>query len=158
MKRLDFIRRAPWITDYNLLVETINKLIDKQEQKIEVEPIVVNREVKDFWFFNNEEVPLPYEAYFTIYNTDIATAVFNKYVLSFDEMKAINKALEKGKIVSLSIFVKELVTDKEEKQEAIFETVNTEVLNSIEVLNSKEEPEEKKEAPKKRWRKKTKWK
>lgn len=152
MKRLDFIRRAPWITDYNLLVETINKLIDKQEQKIEVEPIVVNREVKDFWFFNNEEVPLPYEAYFTIYNTDIATDVFNKYVLSFDEMKAINKALEKGKIVSLSIFVKELVTDKEEKQEAIFETVNTEVVTPT------EEPEEKKEAPKKRWRKKTKWK
>jgi len=151
MKRLDFIRRAPWITDYNLLVETINKLIDKQEQKIEVEPIVVNREVKDFWFFNNEEVPLPYEAYFTIYNTDIATAVFNKYVLSFDEMKAINKALEKGKIVSLSIFVKELITDKEEKQEAVFETINTEVVTPI------EEPKEKKEAPKKRWRKKTKW-
>lgn len=152
MKRLDFIRRAPWITDYNLLVETINKLIDKQEQKIEVEPIVINREVKDFWFFNNEEVPLPYEAYFTIYNTDIATDVFNKYVLSFDEMKAINKALEKGKIVSLSIFVKELITDKEEKQEAVFETINTEVVTPI------EEPEEKKEAPKKRWRKKTKWK
>jgi len=151
MKRLDFIRRAPWITDYNLLVETINKLIDKQEQKIEVEPIVINREVKDFWFFNNEEVPLPYEAYFTIYNTDIATDVFNKYVLSFDEMKAINKALEKGKIVSLSIFVKELITDKEEKQEAVFETINTEVVTPI------EEPEEKKEAPKKRWRKKTKW-
>ena len=152
MKRLDFIRRAPWITDYNLLVETINKLIDKQEQKIEVEPIVISREVKDFWFFNNEEVPLPYEAYFTIYNTDIATDVFNKYVLSFDEMKAINKALEKGKIVSLSIFVKELVTDKEEKQEAVFETISTEVVTPT------EEPEEKKEAPKKRWRKKTKWK
>lgn len=150
MKRLDFIRRAPWITDYNLLVETINKLIDKQEQKIEVEPIIINREIKDFSFFNNEEVPLPYEAYYTINNTDTATTVFNKYVLSFDEMKAINKALDKGKVVSLSIFVKELITEKEEKQEVVFETINTEVIE-------KEKPkEEVKEQPKKRWRKKNK--
>lgn len=159
MKRLEFIRRQPWITDYNLLVETINKLIDEQEKKIEVEPVVIDRKIKDFGFFNNEEMPLPYEAHYTINTANDASAVFNKYVLSFDEMKVINKALDKWKIVSLSIFVNELVTEKEEKQEAIFETVTTEVVEPkeeevyVEVVKPKEEVEEVKQ-PKKRGRKK----
>ena len=156
MKRLEFIRRQPWITDYNLLVETINKLIDEQEKKIEVEPVVIDRKIKDFGFFNNEEMPLPYEAHYTINTANDASDVFNKYVLSFDEMKTINKALDKWKIVSLSIFVNELVTEKEEKQEAIFETVATEVIEpkEEEVKEEKKEEVVEKKEPKKRGRKK----
>lgn len=143
MKRLDFIRRQPGIWDYNLLVETVNKLIDKLEERIDVEPIVINREIKDYWFFNNEETHLPYEAHYTISNSEEASKVFNKYVLSFDEMKSINKALEKNKIVSLNIFVKELVTEKEEKQEVLFEKVETIPADELNVKHKRGRPKKK---------------
>lgn len=51
MFKLDYIRRAPGIGDYNRLVDTINWLIDKVQEKKELVHIVVEREVKDYSFF-----------------------------------------------------------------------------------------------------------
>jgi hypothetical protein len=51
MHKLDYIRRAPGIGDYNALVEAINYLIDKVNEKREIVPIKIEREVKDFSFF-----------------------------------------------------------------------------------------------------------
>lgn len=51
MQKLDYIRRAPGIGDYNRLVDAINQLIDKVREKKEVVHIAVEREVKDYSFF-----------------------------------------------------------------------------------------------------------
>ena len=125
MQKLDFIRRQPWIGDYNLLVETINKLIDKANAKVEIEEVLVEREVKDFKFFNWEEVKLPYKWEHTITNVEDAQKVFGKYALSFKEMKQINDLVLQGKIVSLIVNVTEEVTEKDKKQEAMFDKVET---------------------------------
>lgn len=125
MQKLDFIRRQPWIGDYNLLVETINKLIDKANAKVEIEEVLVEREVKDFKFFNWEEVELPYKWEHTITNVEDAQKVFGKYALSFKEMKQINNLVLQGKIVSLIVNVTEEVTEKDKRQEAMFDKVET---------------------------------
>ena len=150
MKKLDFIRRQPGIWDYNMLVEIVNSIIDRLEARIDVVPYHIEREVKDFSFFNNEEVPLPYQAHYTISNQEDASKVFGKYIFSYDEMKDINKAIENNNIVSLTISVKELITEKEEKQETIFEKVETEVVTEQPVV----EPKPKRKYTK---RKKSKW-
>ena len=163
MRKADFIRRQPGIWDFNMLVESVNSIVDRLEAKIDVVPFQIDREVKDFSFFNNEEVPLPYQAHYTISNQEDASKVFGKYVLSYNEMKDINKALEKGNIVSLTILVKELVTEKEEKQETIFDTVETEIVwaQCVEGWEPevivKEKPK-KKATKKSTAKKKTKWK
>lgn len=154
MKKINFIRRQPGISDYNMLVEIVNSIIDKLEERIDVLPYTIEREIKDFSFFNNEEVPLPYKAHYTIANTEDASNLFSKYILSYDEMKDINKALEKGNIISLTISVKELVTEKDEKQETIFNTIETEVVKQEPI----EEKKPKKKSTKKTPKKKTKWK
>lgn len=125
MYKLNFIRRQPWIGDYNLLVETINKLIDKINTKVELEEVNISREVKDFKFFNWEEVELPYHAQYTLGRVEDATKVFANYTLSYKEMKQINDLILQGKIISLIIDVTEEVTEKEKKQEVIFETVES---------------------------------
>ena len=51
MLKLDYIRRAPGIGDYNRLVDAINWLIDKTQEKKELVHMVVEREVKDYSFF-----------------------------------------------------------------------------------------------------------
>ena len=141
-----------------MLVEIVNSIVDRLEAKINVVPFQIDREVKDFSFFNNEEVPLPYQAHYTISNQEDASKVFGKYVLSYDEMKNINKALEKGNIVSLTILVKELITTKEEKQETIFETIETEVVSQEPIEEPKKEKPKKKATKKSTAKKKTKWK
>lgn len=137
------------------MVEVVNSLIDKLEERIDVLPYSVEREIKDFTFFNNEEMPLPYEAHYTIQNLEDATKVFWKYIFSYSEMNDINKALDKWNIVSLTIKVKELVTEKEEKQEAIFDKVETEVVENPIEEEVVEKP--KKEKKKKTTKKRNKW-
>ena len=125
MHKLDYIRRAPWISDINRIVDAVNALIDKVNATVEIEEVVVEREVKDFKFFNNEEVQLPYNAQHTLSKAEDAQKVFAKYTLSYKEMKHINDLILQGKVVSLVINVTEEVTEKEKKQEAIFETIET---------------------------------
>lgn len=149
MHKLDYIRRAPGIGDFNTIVDTVNKIIDRLEKRMEFENVIITREVKDFNFFNWEEVGLPYYSVHTVTSIEDASEVFKKYALTYKEMNAISKAIEEGKIVSLTIDVKEQITEKEKKQEAVFETVET--INMA-------DPEIKvvlpKEGKKKRWRKK----
>jgi hypothetical protein len=51
MHRVDYIRRQPGIGDYNALVDAINWLIDKAQERKEIVHIVIEREVKDYSFF-----------------------------------------------------------------------------------------------------------
>ena len=52
MHKLDYIRRAPGIGDFNTLVDAVNEIIDRLNKKVEFQEIKVAREVKDYKFFN----------------------------------------------------------------------------------------------------------
>ena len=125
MQKLDFIRRQPGITDFNMLVEKINEIISKLNTKIEIEEVAISRQVKDFTFFKGEETKLPYHIEYTITSNEDATKVFELYNFSYKEIKQINDIIIKWNIVTLAIDVTEEITEKEKKQEATFEKVET---------------------------------
>lgn len=124
MKKLDYVRRI-WITEFNTLIEAVNALIDKVNTKVELEEVVIERQVKDFNFFNWEEVKLPYKWEHTITDVEDAQKIFGKYAFSYKEMKQINDLILHGKIVSLIVNVIEEVTEKDKKQEVMFDKVET---------------------------------
>lgn len=146
MRKLDYIRRQPWMSDYNALVEAINQVIDRLNARVEIENVTIEREVKDFKFFNWEEVKLPYEATYTLLDVHDATEVFDKYVFTYKEMHKINDIIIKWNIVSLTVKVTEEITEKDKQQEAMFETVQSISLDEIET---------KIEMPKKKTKKKS---
>lgn len=124
MKKLDYIRRDVRISDINSIIETLNSIIDKLQTK-EVVAVLVERKVKDFKFFNNDAVQLPYIQHHTIQTQEDATNVFSQYAFTYKEMNNINSLLDKNKTVVLTVKVEEEVTEKEKKQEATFEVVET---------------------------------
>lgn len=147
MQRLDYIRRSPGIGDYNRLVDAINQLIDKVREKKEVVHIAVEREVKDYSFFYWGEVDLPFTANYLITTLEDAIQLFWAYAFTFKETTQINDAIMHWNIVAVDINVTEKVTEKEKKQEAVFETIEATPTTEVEVK------------PKKRGRKKkTSWK
>lgn len=123
MLKLDYIRRAPGIGDYNRLVDTINWLVDKVQEKKEVVHIKIEREVKDYSFFYGGEVDLPFVANYLLTTLEDAIQLFGAYAFTFKETTQINDAIMHWNIVAVDINVTEKVTEKEKKQEAIFETV-----------------------------------
>lgn len=123
MLKLDYIRRAPGIGDYNRLVEAINWLIDKAQEKKEVVHIKIEREVKDYSFFYWGEVDLPFAANYLLTTLEDAIQLFGAYAFTFKETTQINDAIMHWNIVAVDINVTEKVTEKEKKQEVIFETV-----------------------------------
>jgi len=125
MQKVGYIRHSPGIGDYNALVDAINYLIDKVNEKKEIIPITISREIKDFSFFLWNEVSLPYNNNYIIITPEDATNVFKNYAFTYKETSAINDAIIQWKIVALEINVTELVTEKEKKQETIFETIET---------------------------------
>lgn len=125
IRKLDYVRRPPSLTEFNTLIERVNEIIDKLNAKIEIEEVTISRKVKDFKFFNGEEQSLPYHTTHTISCMEDASKIFNAYTLTFKEMNQINAFLLEWKVISLIIDVTEEVTEKEEKQETIFETVES---------------------------------
>lgn len=123
MLKLDYIRRAPGIGDYNRLVEAINWLIDKAQEKKEVVHIKIEREVKDYSFFYWGEVDLPFVANYLLTTLEDAIQLFGAYAFTFKETTQINDAIMHWNIVAVDINVTEKITEKEKKQEVIFETV-----------------------------------
>lgn len=111
--------------DYNAMVDVVNSIIDKLEAKRETTEVIITREVKDYKFFNWEEVRLPYSCRYTLLTLDDANKVFGSYVLTYKEMNNINNLLLQNNIVSLLVEVKEEMSKKEEKQEVMFETVES---------------------------------
>lgn len=112
IKKVDYTRRLT-INEFNTLIEKVNEIIDKLNQKIEIEEVSISREVKDFKFFNWEEVKLPYVAQYTITSTDEASKVFEQYAFSYKELKSINDLIIQGKVVALTINVTEEITEKD---------------------------------------------
>ena len=148
MQKLDFIRRQPGITDFNMLVEKINEIIIKLDTKIEIEDVSIDRQIKDFTFFKWEETKLPYHAEFTITSNEEATKVFEMFNLTYKEIKQINDIIIKWNIVALTINVEEEITEKEKKQEALIGYVKTVDLNAP----VKEKPKKKRAKKKNSWK------
>jgi len=123
MQKLDYIRRAPWITDFNTLVDKLNEIITKLNSKIEIEEVAISREIKDFTFFKGEETKLPYHIEYAITSNEDATKIFELYNFSYKEIKQINDIIIKWNVVALTIDVTEEMTEKDKKQEVIFEKV-----------------------------------
>ena len=144
MQKLDYIRRYPGIMDFNLMVDKINEIIDRLDKKIEIKEIVISREVKDFKFFNWDEVSLPYSATYTLSTVEDASKVFKLYALTYKEMNNISSVIEGGDMVSLVINVTEEITEKEKKQEAIFETVESiDLVEPVKVKKKRGRPKKK---------------
>ena len=146
MQKLDFIRRQPGITDFNMLVEKINEIISKLDTKIEIEEVAISRQVKDFTFFKGEETKLPYHIEYTITSNEDATKVFELYNFSYKEIKQINDIIIKWNIVALTIDVTEEITEKEKKQEIFLGYVKTVDLDAP----AKETPKKRGRKPKKK--------
>lgn len=146
MQKLDFIRRQPGITDFNMLVEKINEIITKLDTKIEIEEVAISRQVKDFTFFKGEETKLPYHIEYTITSNEDATKVFELYNFSYKEIKQINDIIIKWNIVALTIDVTEEITEKEKKQEIFLGYVKTVDLDAP----AKETPKKRGRKPKKK--------
>lgn len=153
MQKLDYIRRMPWISDFNSLVDKVNEIITKLNTKIEIEEVTISKQVKDFSFFKWEETKLPYHAQYTITSVEEASKIFEAYTFLFKEMKQINDLIIQWKIVSLIIDVTEEITERDEKQETIFETVEAVTIDELNKANKKESKSGN-TTPKKRWRKK----
>lgn len=128
MHKLDYIRRFPGIGDYNNLVDAINQLVDIVSKKKEVIPVIIEREVKDFTFFLWEEAALPYEANFVLMTPEDAASVFWKFALTYKETAQINNTILEWNIVSLEVKVTEKITEKEKKQEIVFEDVESTII------------------------------
>lgn len=148
MQKLDFIRRQPGITDFNMLVEKINEIIIKLDTKIEIEDVSIDRQIKDFTFFKWEETKLPYHAEFTITSNEEATKVFEMFNLTYKEIKQINDIIIKWNIVVLAVNVEEEITEKEKKQEALIGYVKTVDLDAP----VKEKPKKKRAKKKNSWK------
>ena len=148
MQKLDFIRRQPGITDFNMLVEKINEIIIKLDTKIEIEDVSIDRQIKDFTFFKWEETKLPYHAEFTITSNEEATKVFEMFNLTYKEIKQINDIIVKWNIVALAINVEEEITEKEKKQETLIGYVKTVDLDAP----VKEKPKKKRAKKKNSWK------
>lgn len=129
IRKIDFVRRQPSLTEFNSLIEKVNEIIDKLNTKIEIENVTISREVKNFDFFKGEEIELPYHVEYTITSNEDATKVFELYNFSYKEIKQINDIIIKWNFISLVIDVIEEVTEKDKKQEAVFEKVETLDLN-----------------------------
>lgn len=125
IRKIDYVRRPPSLTEFNGLIEKVNEIIDKLNTKIEIEEVTISRQVKDFTFFKGEETKLPYHIEYTITSNEDATKVFELYNFSYKEIKQINDIIIKWNIVTLTVDVTEEITEKEKKQEATFEKVET---------------------------------
>lgn len=131
MQKISYIRRQPWIGDYNALVDAVNQLIDKIQEKKDVVEITIDREVKDYSFFKWNEIELPYINTFLLIKPEDVYEVFDRFVFTYKETNQINDAILEWKIVSLTIRAIELVTEKEKKQEITFETINSIAIEEL---------------------------
>lgn len=148
MQKLDFIRRQPWITDFNMMVEKINEIIIKLDAKIEIEDVSIDRQVKDYAFFKWEETKLPYHAEFTITSNEEATKVFEMFNLTYKEIKQINDIIIKWNIVALAVNVEEEVTEREKKKEPLISYAKAVDLDAP----VKEKPKKKRTKKKSSWK------
>lgn len=131
MEKVPILMREPRMWDYNKIANIVNQIIDKLEKKREVVEQKIERVVKDYVFFKWKEVIFPYEEQITISSPEDYQYVIDHYNLTNKEIKQMKESLDEWKIIWLAISVQEEMTDKDIKQEMMFNTIATASLDDI---------------------------
>lgn len=132
MEKLKLFNRPLRLADVNKMIETINRLIDKVDKKVEIQDIQITKYVKDFKFFKWRTETLPYENSFVLSSVEDLQRLFNDFDIWVDMSWALSEMINKWIIVNLSIFIWEDLTEKDKKQEIMFETIETKPIEKVE--------------------------
>lgn len=157
MKKLNIITRQPRISDFNNVIYTINDIIDKLNQKIKFQDIKIAKVVKDYNFFKEEWVKLPYDRDYVITCLEELYDILDTYNVDREMTKTLIDSVTEWYIVNLSIHIEEDVSEKEKKQEEMFETIKAQPVEEVakEIKKEKKKWRPKKDKTNdKRWKQK----
>lgn len=117
--------------DYNNLVLKINEIIDKIDKPINIQEIQLTEVVKDYYFFKWEETPLPFDEEFTLTSVEDLDLLLHRFNIDLETVKWIEWLLDKWAYVKLWIHIEEDITEKDKKQLANFETIETQPIEEV---------------------------
>lgn len=117
--------------DYNNIVSKVNEIIDYITRKVERKDVQITKCVKDYHFFKEEKVDLPYQSDYVITTLDELYDVLNKYNIEREISTSLIDLVNNWTIVNLSISITEDITEKDKKQLAAFETIETQPIEEV---------------------------
>lgn len=119
MERLAHLNRPIRINDWNTMVDIVNHLLDTAEQPTQMVTVNITRKVRNYDFFNWEEVQLPYHYNVVVGRRFEVVPLTFKFKLEEKEVKEISEKIEEGYLVSVNVDVTEDTTKEEEYQDEI---------------------------------------
>ena len=131
MDKLNVLMRQPWMWDYNNIVSKVNEIIDYITRKVERKDVQITKCVKDYHFFKGKKVDLPYQSDYVITTLDELYDVLNKYNIEREISTSLIDLVNDWTIVNLSISITEDITEKDKKQLANFETIETQPIEEV---------------------------
>lgn len=131
MKKLNIITRQPRISDFNNIIYTINDIIDKLNQKVKFQDIQIAKVVKDYNFFKEKWVKLPYDRDYVVTCLEELYNILDTYNVDREMTKTLIDTVTEWYIVNLSIHIEEDVSEKEKKQEEMFETIKAQPVEEV---------------------------
>lgn len=132
MEKLRLFNRPLRLADINNIVDTINQIIDKIDKPINIQEIQLTHIVKDYYFFKWEETPLPFDEEFTLTNVEDLDLLLHRFNIDLETVKWIEWLLNKWVYVKLWIHIEEDISEKDKKQEVMFETIKTKPIDKVE--------------------------
>ena len=117
--------------DYNNLVLKINEIIDYVTRKVERKDIQITKCVKDYHFFKGKKVDLPYQSDYVITTLEDLYEILNKYNIEREVSTSLIDMINDWTIINLSISITEDITEKDKKQMATFETIETQPIEEV---------------------------
>jgi len=131
MDKLNMIMRLPWMWDYNNLVLKINEIIDYITREIKHQDIQITKCVKDYHFFKGNKVDLPYEKSYVITSLEDLYKILDTYNIEKEMSSSLIDMVNEWVIVNLWIHIEEDITEKDKKQLANFETIETQPIEEV---------------------------
>ena len=132
MEKLRLFNRPLRLSDVNNIVNTINQIIDKIDKPINIQEIEYTDVVKDYYFFKWEETPLPFDEEFTLTSVEDLDLLLHRFNIDLETVKWIEWLLNKWIYVKLWIHIEEDISEKDKKQEVMFETIKTKPIDKVE--------------------------
>lgn len=117
--------------DYNNLVLKINEIIDYITREIKHQDIQITECVKDYHFFKDNKVDLPYKKDYVIITLEDLQKVLDTYNIEKKMSKSLIDMVNEWTVINLSISVTEDITEKDKKQMVTFETIETQPIEEI---------------------------